>query len=81
MGALDLLRLEPASDQSLPGWDTLMADHGKLMHLFLIREPGANTFAHLHPVRRNSRTFETLLPALPAGNYRLYAEFDARRWK
>jgi hypothetical protein len=73
-GAFDLLRLEPAADQSLPGWDTLMADHGKLMHLFLIREPGATTFAHLHPARRNARTFEAVLPTLPAGDYRLYAE-------
>lgn len=73
-GTVNLLRLEPLADQTLPGWDTLMADHGKLMHLFLIREPGAAIFAHLHPVRRNARTFEAVLPALPAGNYSLYAE-------
>jgi hypothetical protein len=70
----DLLRLEPSPQQTLPGWDTLMADHGKLMHLFLISDPDANTFAHLHPVRRSARSFETLVPEIPAGKYQLYAE-------
>jgi hypothetical protein len=73
-GADDLMRLEPAPDQTFSGWDTLMADHGKLMHLFLISQPEANTFVHLHPARRNARMFETLLPAVAAGNYQLYAE-------
>src|SRR5205085_1190758 len=62
---------EPIDDSA---WDTLVTDHGKLMHLFLIHEPDLNTFAHLHPVRRDGRTFESVLPPLPAGNYFLYAE-------
>jgi hypothetical protein len=70
----DLLRLEPVAEQTLSGWDTLMADHGKLMHLFLVSDPGANTFAHLHPARRSARSFETLIPEIPAGSYQLYAE-------
>ena len=44
-----------------PPWDTLVADHGKLMH-FLLREPDHNGFAHLHPVRRDARLFENVLP-------------------
>jgi hypothetical protein len=74
-GTLRLLRLTPPQDVSAaPAWDTLVSDHGKLMHLFLLREPDFNAFAHLHPVRRDARTFENVLPPLPAGNYQLYAE-------
>lgn len=69
------LHLAPsAENRAWSGWDTLVADHGKLMHLFLIREPDFNAFAHLHPARRDSRSFECILPALPAGPYQLYSE-------
>jgi hypothetical protein len=55
----------------------LTADHGKLMHLFLLREPGLDAFAHLHPVPQDDSQdrFEVSLPRpLPAGRYRLYAD-------
>ena len=71
-GPVHRLRLTPPPDAA--DWETLVADHGKLMHLFLVREPDFNAFAHLHPVRRDARTFENVLPALPAGTYRLYGE-------
>ncbi|HEU5219231.1 MAG TPA: hypothetical protein VFU23_11260, partial [Gemmatimonadales bacterium] len=51
----------------------LIPDHGKLMHLFLIRED-AGAFAHLHPISRDSSRFETAIPPLPAGHYRLFAD-------
>lgn len=68
-----LLRLEitdPAFSRNAP----LVPDHGKLMHLFLMREPQLDAFAHLHPIKMDRKSFESVLPQLPAGNYRLYGD-------
>src|SRR5579883_112724 len=61
---------DPAFARTAP----LVPDHGKLMHLFLVREPGLNCFAHLHPVKLDRASFDVALPKLPAGLYRLYAD-------
>ncbi|HEX6898932.1 MAG TPA: hypothetical protein VF789_04430 [Thermoanaerobaculia bacterium] len=56
-------------------WSPLMPDHGKLMHMFLVREPGLDAFAHVHPVPVNGQEdFRLALPPLPAGTYRVYAD-------
>jgi hypothetical protein len=58
----------------------LIPDHGYLMHLFLIREPGLDRFYHLHPRLKSglnpagAHTFELELPAIPAGRYQVYAD-------
>ena len=61
----------------------LMPDHGHLMHLFLLREPGMDRFYHLHPqlvplqpgLHANPGiSFETDLPAIPAGRYQVFAD-------
>src|SRR5436190_6813494 len=52
----------------------LIPDHGKLMHLFLVREPDADAFAHLHPLQKESKIFEAAVPPLPEGKYQLYAD-------
>lgn len=68
-----LLRLE-VTDAAFSRSAPLVPDHGKLMHLFLIREPKLDAFAHLHPIKMDRKSFESVLPQLPAGNYRLYAD-------
>jgi hypothetical protein len=57
-------------------WSPIIPDHGKLMHLFLVREPGLDAFAHLHPipVDGGQDRFQAALPRIPPGRYRLYAD-------
>jgi hypothetical protein len=54
-------------------WSPFVPEHGKLMHMFLVRDD-LGAFAHLHPVRQDSIAFHQPLPPLPAGEYRLYAD-------
>ena len=68
-----LLRLE-ITDPGFSRTAPLVPDHGKMMHLFLMREPKLDAFAHLHPTKLDRNSFESALPQLPAGNYRLYAD-------
>ncbi|HYO11598.1 MAG TPA: hypothetical protein VE685_00195 [Thermoanaerobaculia bacterium] len=68
-----VLRLVIA-DERRRDWSPLMPDHGKLVHLFLLREPGLDAFVHVHPVPRGEDAFEAALPPLPAGTYRAYAD-------
>ena len=75
--AADTLRVSIADQVFAAGRPSpLTPDHGKLMHLFVIRDD-AGAFAHLHPRALDSSTtptFETRLPPLPAGTYRLYGD-------
>ena len=62
-------------DERSREWTPLMPDHGKLMHMFLVREPGLDAFAHLHPVpQQKKEELRAALPPLPAGTYRVYAD-------
>ncbi len=55
-------------------WTPLIPDHGHLLHLFLIRDSSLDAFAHLHPLLLDSATFESRLPPLPPGRYRVYGD-------
>lgn len=63
-----------------PGWlpqrqlDDLIPDHNHLMHLYMIRWPQMDVVFHLHPDPVGTGEFQLALPAMPAGNYHLYAD-------
>ncbi len=52
----------------------IIPDHGKLMHMFLVKQGTMDAFAHLHPIRKDSITFEANLPNMPAGKYLVFAD-------
>ncbi|HKN01344.1 MAG TPA: hypothetical protein VJX23_12575 [Candidatus Binataceae bacterium] len=54
--------------------DTLIPDHGHLMHLFLVRTPAFDRFWHLHPVHNADGSFDLQLPPLDAGHYDVFAD-------
>lgn len=55
-------------------WVPLVPDHGKLLHLFLVKKDGLGAFAHLHPIAIDSLTYESSLPFLPPGGYFVFAD-------
>jgi hypothetical protein len=59
-----------ASDSSI----SLLPDHGKLLHLFLIREGTADAIGHIHPVRKKDKTFQVAIPPLPEGRYKIFCD-------
>jgi hypothetical protein len=54
--------------------DDLVPDHGHIMHLYAIRQPGLDAIYHLHPEQRDDGTFALTLPSMEAGRYKLYAD-------
>jgi hypothetical protein len=54
--------------------DPLMLDHGKPMHLFLVKAQSMSSFAHLHPGREPGGVFVTAVPALPEGKYHVFGD-------
>lgn len=62
-----------------PGWislrrtDDFVADHGHLLHLFIV-SPALDRFWHLHPDDAGNGTFEQWLPNVQQGEYELFAD-------
>jgi hypothetical protein len=54
--------------------DDLIPDHGHIMHLFLVRMPEMDRMWHLHPDRSDRNAFSERLPAMPAGQYKVFAD-------
>ncbi|MDN3204405.1 hypothetical protein [Algoriphagus sediminis] len=52
----------------------LIPDHGKIMHMFLLKMGTLDVFAHLHPIRTDSAMFQTVIPPLPAGDYYVFSD-------
>jgi hypothetical protein len=53
---------------------TYLPDHGKIMHLYAIREPEMDAAFHLHPDLVGDWDFKDALPEMPAGHYKLYGD-------
>jgi hypothetical protein len=69
-----ILRIAVDRSEHRGQWTPLLPDHGKMMHLFLVRDGTPKAFAHLHPIQRTRTEFEAPLPPLPAGQYFAYAD-------
>jgi hypothetical protein len=54
--------------------DDLLLDHGHLMHLYAIRQPGMDAAFHLHPAPISGKVLHIVLPSMPPGDYKLYAD-------
>jgi hypothetical protein len=54
--------------------EEVIADHGHVMHLFLISMPGMEKMWHLHPDRVEGGAFAESLPSMPAGQYQVFAD-------
>ena len=68
---------EPSDDFRKRRWrlnDDFLPDHGHLMHLYAIRQPEMDAVFHLHPVLAGAGDFRIALPAMPAGEYKLYGD-------
>lgn len=75
----DVLRLAVSDTvwQSASRPSALVPDHGKLMHLFLVRADDARAFAHLHPQPLDTSAvppFYTRVPPLPPGMYHVFGD-------
>ena len=65
--------IDSGSYQTRRSTSPFIPDHGKLMHLFLVKGD-RSALAHLHPVAQGEFAFEGALPAMSAGRYLAFAD-------
>jgi hypothetical protein len=71
---LNILAYAPDSERRFRSNNDFLLDHGHLMHLYAIRQPEMDAVFHLHPVLAAAGDFRIALPAMPPGQYSLYAD-------
>jgi hypothetical protein len=71
---LNVEPFRPDSERRGRSNNDFLPDHGHLMHLYAIREPEMDAVFHLHPSLVSPGKFRLSLPAMPAGDYMLYAD-------
>lgn len=54
--------------------EEVIPDHGYFMHVFLVGMPGMDKVWHLHFDRAEGGAFSKQLPAMPAGEYQIFAD-------
>ena len=75
---LQIGNIEASNERRGRSGTDLLPDHGHLMHLYALREPGMDAVFHLHPSKVADAGLRTELPAMPPGRYRLFADIVHR---
>jgi hypothetical protein len=63
----------PAARRRRVTYTPMLPDHGKLMHMFVVRDD-LRAFAHLHPATTDTVRFTAWRPPLPGGSYHVYGD-------
>jgi hypothetical protein len=68
------LQLQHSGWRQSKDLNDFIPDHGHLMHLYAVRSPKLDQVFHLHPSFDGKGRFTMALPAMPAGDYKLFGD-------